>query len=238
MSSSRGGSQGFHYTHPVPNGYRDRQWGNNYSGGQGSQDNSHCSSPRNPFEYASQAEGDLSIPSVYSEPSYEQGEEEDYGAYQDSGYYQPSHSFHNVSQQGSRGSHHSFPAQGRNNQGSQNFPYQDYRYEGANENGVPGGVAGNGGYPPQDNQGSYPNQGGQQPYQGGRGNHGVLTMASHQGLTTRVQGSFMEINIMVIKMFPYGIPSFQNMMGKSLGVLMKSNSSTLPRNISGMITPS
>ena len=173
VSSSRDGSQGLHYTCPVPNGYRDCQWGNNYPGGQGSRDNSRCSSPRNPFECASQAEGDLSIPSVYSEPSYEQGEEEDYGAYQDSGYYQPSHSFHNESQQGSQGSHHSFRAKGRNNQGNQHFPYQDYRYEGANENGVPGGVVGNGGYPPQDNQGGYPNHRGQQPYQGGRGNHGA-----------------------------------------------------------------
>ena len=169
VSLSRGGSQGFHSTCPVPNGYRDRQWGNNYPGGQGSWDNNRCSSPRDPFEYASQREGDLSIPSVYSEPA---GEEEDYGAYQDSGYYQASHSFHNVSQQGSWGSHHSFPAQGRNNQGNLNFPYQDYWYEGANENGVSGGMAGNGGYPPQDNQGGYPNQGGQQPYPGGRDNHG------------------------------------------------------------------
>ena len=52
---------------------------------------------------------------------------------------------------------------------------------------------------------------------------GVLTMASHPELTTRVQGFLMEIKIMVIKIFPYGIPSFQNMMGKSLGVLMKSS---------------
>ena len=94
------------------------------------------------------------------------------GAYQDSGYYQASHSFHNVSQQGSQGSHHSIPAQGRNNQGNWNFPYQDYWYEGANENGVPRHAVGNWGYPPQDNQGGYPNQGGQQPYPGGRGNHG------------------------------------------------------------------
>ena len=52
---------------------------------------------------------------------------------------------------------------------------------------------------------------------------GVLTMASHQELTTGVQGSLMEINIMGIEIFPYGIPSFQNMMGKFLGMLMKSS---------------
>ena len=68
VSSNRGGSQGFHSTCPVPNRYRDCQWGNNYPGGQGSRDNSHCSSPRNPFEYASQAEDLICLSgSVYSE---------------------------------------------------------------------------------------------------------------------------------------------------------------------------
>ena len=129
------GVYGSHSSHPVPQG-------------QGNRNNAHSFSPRNPFEQ-SHAEGDFSIPSVYSKPGDELNDEEGYGDGWDS--------YHNVSQQGSQASNRSHPGQGRNNQGNPNIPYQDYHLEGANGNGNQGGAPRNGGYPQQDNQRGYRN---------------------------------------------------------------------------------